>query len=615
MPGPEPRPDVGRRGAGQATGAGRLDLDRLLDLLVEAGLLEHALAVDLRMKAALKLRSLERARERTPLADVAVSPAELVASFRLPARGQGTISEQRIQQALADAAGCRYITVDPLRVDANLVVDTISQAYARKNAALPLGHVDGRFVTAIDDPYANDVREAMSARLGIPVELVVAVRGDILRTLEEAFRFRANVKAAVAELGGPGTDFGNLEQLVRLGTGGDSLDGDDSHVVQAVDFLLRYALDQAASDLHVEPKRVASRVRLRIDGVLHNVHELPKVVHNALISRIKTLARLDIAEKRRPQDGRIKIAHREVEVELRISTMPTAFGEKVVVRFFDPGVLLQDLDALGLFSDELQLVRGFVRRPNGLLLVTGPTGSGKTTTLYSALRAVASPTVNVATIEDPIEMVVEEFNQTAVNLKLGLGFDVLLRTLLRQDPDVIMVGEIRDAETARNAVQAALTGHLVLSTLHTNDAPSSIARMIDLGAEPFLLATTMLGAVAQRLLRKVCLSCREQGPIAPDVAVALGMEPREAEGFQVFVGRGCAVCRGTGLKGRIGVFEVMALDERLRKLVLSGADAVEIGRTAQRHGMRTLREAAIKKLALGLTSPAEVLRVTAEGAL
>ena len=613
MPGPDSRAGDARRPAPAATT--RLDLDRLLDLLIQSSLIDPELAVDVRMKAVGRQRMLERQRERTNLADVPVSPAEVVASFRLPARGNGTVTETRIQQAVGDTAGVRFVTIDPLRVDATLVVDTISQAYARRNAVLPLGHHDGRFVLAVDDPYAADVREAMEARIGGAIELVIAVRGDILRTLEEAFRFRASVRGAVAELGDSGTDFGNLEQLVRLGSSAATLESDDSHVVHAVDFLLRYALDQAASDLHVEPKRAVSRVRLRIDGVLHPVHELPKVVHNALISRIKTLARLDIAEKRRPQDGRIKIAHRDIEVELRISTMPTAFGEKVVIRFFDPGVLLQDLDALGLFANELETFRSFIRRPTGLLLVTGPTGSGKTTTLYSALRAVAGPTVNVATIEDPIEMVVEEFNQTAVNTKLGLGFDVLLRTLLRQDPDVIMVGEIRDEETARNAVQAALTGHLVLATLHTNDAPSSVSRMIDLGAEPFLLASTLIGTVAQRLLRRVCLNCREQVPLSAETAAALGIESREAQGFMVWQGKGCPVCRGTGLKGRIGVFEVMPMDDRLRKLVFEGVDAVELGRAAQRYGMLTLREAALKKLALGLTSADEVLRVTAEGGL
>ena len=396
---------------------------------------------------------------------------------------------------MAAAAGVPFVSIDPLKVEPKLVTDTISFAYARRNRVLPLAVNDGRMTLAVDDPSSRDVIVTMANRAGMPLDVVVGVASDIQQVLDEVFRFRASVRGAVAELGDTGTDFGNLEQLVRI-SAGESVDGDDRHVVHAVDFLLRYALDQRASDLHIEPKRDASHVRLRIDGVLHKVQELPKVVHKAVVSRIKTLARLDIAEKRRPQDGRIKLAHHDVEVELRISTLPTAFGEKAVIRFFDPQVLFQSMDQLGLFATELEQLNSFIRRPNGLILVTGPTGSGKTTTLYSALRSIASPTVNVCTIEDPIEMVVEEFNQTAVNSRLGLTFDSLLRTLLRQDPDVIMVGEVRDAETARNAIQAALTGHLVLATVHTNDAPSTIGRMIDLGAEPFMLASTLVGVVS-----------------------------------------------------------------------------------------------------------------------
>ncbi len=592
--------------------SGPLSIDRLLDLLIAAGLVDEARAADIRMRAPMQRRRLLRERQRAGDDDTIISHVETISSMRVPAPGKGVVTAANIQRVVADDAGLRYVDVDPLKVDAQLVTDTISYAYARRNGVLPMGYEAGRLVLAVDDPYLEDIRATMAAHVDAPVELAVAVRADIVRVLDEVFRFRASVRGAVQDLGDPGTDFGNLEQLVRITSAGQNLEGDDRHVVHAVDFLLRYALDQSASDLHIEPKRKLSRVRLRIDGVLHSVQEVPNVVHKAITSRIKTLARLDIAEKRRPQDGRIKIAHHDEEVELRISTMPTAFGEKVVIRFFDPAVLLQEIDNIGFFGNEIATFRGFIQRPNGLILVTGPTGSGKTTTLYSALRAIASPTINVATIEDPIEMVVEDFNQTAVNRRLGLTFDVLLRTLLRQDPDVIMVGEIRDPETARNAVQAALTGHLVLATVHTNDAPSSISRMLDLEAEPFLLASTLVGVVAQRLLRKVCLRCREEAALTPDQASALGLELRQGERFAVYKGKGCPACRNTGLKGRIGVFEVMPIDDKIRRLVLDGADAAELGRQSARDGMLTLRQAAIKKMALGLTSFEEVLRVTAE---
>jgi general secretion pathway protein E len=589
-----------------------MSLDRLLTLLEGAGVLD-ALQVDsVRQGASRRRRQLRSENEKAGNGDLKVGPVELVAAFNLPARGKGRVSAARIQQVVAEAAGLPYVDIDPLRVDAKLVTETLSHAYARRNAVLPLGYTNGRMKLAIADPFSADIRETMLSHIDAPVDLVVASPQAILQVLDEIFRFRASVRGAVEDLGAGTTDFGNLEQLVRLSSTGRNLDSDDRHVVHAVDFLLRYALDQSASDLHIEPKREKSRVRLRIDGVLHTVQEVPKLVHPAITSRLKTLARMDIAEKRRPQDGRLKLAHRDQEVELRLSTMPTAFGEKVVIRFFDPGVLLQDIERLGFFARELELFGDFIHRPTGLILVTGPTGSGKTTTLYSALRAVASPTVNVATVEDPIEMVVEEFNQTAVNKRLGLTFDAVLRNLLRQDPDVIMVGEIRDPETARNAIQAALTGHLVLATLHTNDAPTSVSRMIDLQVEPFLLASTLIGVVAQRLLRKVCLACRQETFLTAEQASALGLEVRDGEKFTVFKGRGCPACRNTGLKGRVGIFEVMAVDEKIRHMVTEGVTADEVGKQAQRDGMLTLRQAAIKKMALGLTSFEEVLRVTAE---
>jgi len=588
-----------------------LTIDRLLNILVKAGLLDPGQAADVQLKAGHRRRRVLREREQAGEKDRTITPAQLVAAFRIAGKS-GVIDEATIQRAVAREARVPYVAIDPLRADPKLITETVSYAYARRNAVLPLAVADGRLTLAIDDPWASDVVSTMRAHVESPVEVVVGTRSDIQRVLDEVFHFRGAVKGAIAELGVESTDLGNLEQLVRIGAAGRSLEGDDSHVVQAVDFLLRYALDQQASDLHLEPKRSHSLVRLRIDGVLHAVQQLPKVVHNAVTSRLKTLARMDIAEKRRPQDGRIKLAHHRDEVELRISTMPTAFGEKTVIRFFDPGVLLQDLDGLGLFANELDQFRSFIRRPNGLILVTGPTGSGKTTTLYSALRAIASPTVNVTTIEDPIEMVVEAFNQCSVNKRLGLTFASMLRTLLRQDPDVIMVGEIRDEETAKNAIQAALTGHLVLSTVHTNDAPTSVSRMLDLGAEPFLLATTLVGVIAQRLLRKVCLNCRFEKDLSYEQAMALGLELQPEDRFQVWHGAGCPRCRGTGLKGRIGVFEVMEVGEKLRQLIQDGNDANELRLAAARDGMLSLRQAAIKKMALGMTSFEEVLRVTAE---
>ncbi len=592
----------------------RVTLAELLDLLQTAQAVTPAQVQDVGRMADRRRRILERDRQaQLGQEGIEVSPAEVLASFQLVTPQGATLSEEKIQQAVATASGMRYVRVDTLKIDAKLITTTISQAYARRNCALPLSKQGDRLLVAVDDPASEDVRASVAARAGIAVELVLSTRSDILRSLQDVFQFRATIRGAAAELGDMGTDLGNLEQLVRLGAAGKEVEGDDRFVVQAVDFLLRYALEQRASDIHIEPKRDLSNVRLRIDGVLHTVHQLPRVVHHAVTSRIKTLARLDIAEKRKPQDGRIKIQNGAAEVELRISTLPTAFGEKVVLRIFDPEVLLQDLGTIGLFPNELKQFEGFIRHPHGMVLVCGPTGSGKTTTLYSALRAVATPSVNVTTIEDPIEMVVEQFNQTAVNTKVGLTFAGALRTLLRQDPDVIMVGEIRDPETAQNAVQAAMTGHLVLSTVHTNDSAGTIARLGELGVPGYLLATTLVGVVAQRLLRKVCLQCRYETELTKDQAEVLGIEMRPGERFAVWQGAGCSACRDTGLKGRVGVFEVLPVTEKIRKLILEKADAGAVARQARADGMLTLRESALKKMALGLTSFSEVLRVTTQG--
>jgi len=370
--------------------------------------------------------------------------------------------------------------------------------------------------------------------------------------------------------------------------------------------------------VHIEPRRDISVVRMRIDGVLHTVHQLPKVVHPAVVSRIKTLARLDIAEKRRPQDGRIKTARGDREVEMRVSTVAVAFGEKLVIRVFDPSALLHDLPEIGVFQEQLALVEKFLARPPGMILVTGPTGSGKTTTLYAALRTLATPEVNVVTIEDPIELVVEQFNQMAVQTKIGVGFAESLRHVLRQDPDVIMVGEVRDPETAEIALQAALTGHMVLATLHTNDAATAVTRLLELGVDPFVLSSTLVGVIAQRLVRTVCQSCRVETFLTPDQLTLLGLDMHElrAQGQDpqliVAFGEGCVQCRSTGLLGRTGVFEVLEVDDKIRKLVVQKASAKEITKQARHDGLLTLREAAIKKLAKGQTSFEEVLRVTTE---
>ncbi|NJD91012.1 MAG: type II/IV secretion system protein, partial [Geobacter sp.] len=359
--------------------------------------------------------------------------------------------------------------------------------------------------------------------------------------------------------------------------------------------------------IHIEPKREKSLIRLRVDGVLHNVHTVPKKLHPPMVSRIKLLARLDLAEKRRPQDGRIKTSHKGKEIELRVSTLPVAFGEKVVIRIFDPEILMQELDRIGFYPREYQLYSSFINKPNGIILVTGPTGSGKTTTLYSSLRALSSPEVNIVTVEDPIEMVMEEFNQVAVQSAIGVSFDTVLRNILRQDPDVIMIGEIRDRETAENAVQAALTGHLVLSTLHTNDAPSSVTRLLDLGVPSFLITSTVVGIVAQRLLRCICKECSQERQLSPDEIAYLQLDKPEVT---VWEGAGCGECRGTGYRGRTGIFEILDFSDSVKEVITEKMDLAALYVAARNDGMTSLRQVAIRKMLEGVTTYEEVLAIT-----
>ncbi|HET9317982.1 MAG TPA: GspE/PulE family protein, partial [Vicinamibacteria bacterium] len=371
-----------------------------------------------------------------------------------------------------------------------------------------------------------------------------------------------------------------------------------------------YAFEQRASDIHFEPKRDLTLVRLRIDGILHDVHLIPKIVYQAVVSRIKLLSGANLAEKRKPQDGRIKRDSGGREVELRVSTMPTAFGEKAVLRIFDPEILLKGIDQLGLSNRDLPKFYDFISRPTGIILVTGPTGSGKTTTLYSVLKYLSKPEVNIVTIEDPIEMVFEDFNQVAVRPQIEITFASALRTMLRQDPDIIMVGEIRDTETAENAVQAALTGHLVLSTLHTNDAPASITRLLDLDIPHFLITSTIIGIMAQRLVRENCTHCIEEYVPSSEEAAVLRMPLDKLEKYRFKRGRGCLHCRQTGYSGRTGIYEVLPMTEKIRALVTAQAGAQDLFKAAREEGLRTLREAAIEKVFRGITTTTEMVRVT-----
>jgi general secretion pathway protein E len=535
---------------------------------------------------------------------------DLILRLKLPnGRDSGApLNEVDVSQAIATDAKLGHMRIDSLSLNADLIESKMSRPFARRHRMIPIEMVNGRLRVACANPYDIEGIDSFKRIAGANIDLIVASEPDVIKALTEFYGLRQSVKKAERDLTG-GIDLGNLEQLVRMKSEAE-IESSDAHVVRAVEFMLQHAFDCRASDIHVEPKREDSLIRFRIDGVLHDIQRMPKVVHAAVVSRIKTMSRLDIAEKRRPQDGRVKTARGGREVELRVSTLPVAFGEKVVMRIFDPQVLVQDLTGLGFYPDELQHFNDFISRPHGIFLVTGPTGSGKTTTLYSALKIIATREVNVTTIEDPIEMVHEDFNQTAVQTKVGITFAAALRHILRQDPDVIMVGEIRDAETAQYAIQAALTGHLVFSTLHTNDAPASISRLSDLGVERFLISSTLVGSMAQRLLRRICPNCAIERHLTVEEVNTLRLAVPPGKRVKVKEGEGCFECRGTGYLGRTGIFEILPIDESIKNLIVANADAPEIKREAVKNGMRTLRQSALRKLAEGVTTFEEVVRVT-----
>lgn len=541
-----------------------------------------------------------------------VTPAEVVARLEFKGADGELVDEDVIMAVVAKDAGLPFEKPDPLELDMELIAKTMSRPFAQRHSCVALRREDGRIVVALANPYDQLLRHELQTLIPSELKLVVSPKADILRIVTEVYGLRSSISAAEEEVSF-GIDLGNLEQFIRL-KDVSQIEATDRPIINAVEYLLHYAFEQRASDIHIEPKRDKTLVRLRIDGVLHGIYDFPRAIHPALVSRIKMLARMDIAEKRRPQDGRIKTERSGREIELRVSTLPVAFGEKAVIRIFDPQDLIQELDSIGFSKDDLQTWRRFINRPHGLILVTGPTGSGKTTTLYSTLRELSGPDVNITTVEDPIEMVYQEFNQVLVQRRIDVSFATALRTILRQDPDIIMVGEIRDGETAAMATQAALTGHQVFSTLHTNDTSSAISRLVDMDVEPFLLSSTLVGVMAQRLLRTICKKCKTRTELTREQVELLDIKlpPRSDKTLPVHFGRGCVRCRGTGYYGRTAIFELLTVDEVVRKLIAQKASAPEIRRAARANGMMSLRESAIKKMAQGQTTFEEVMTVVSD---
>ena len=511
----------------------------------------------------------------------------------------------------AEKCQLEYFHIDPLKIDFTRVGEVMSVNYAQRFSMLPIEYTTKELLVATCEPFLIAWEKELAQILRVEIRKVIANPQDIARYTTEFFSLAKSVKGA-SRLGGlDASSLNNFEQLVELGKTGRAIDANEQHVVRVVDWLLQYAYAQRASDIHLEPRRDQGMIRFRIDGLLHAVYQVPSAVFGAVVSRIKILSRMDVAEKRRPQDGRIKTRTAEgQEVELRLSTLPTAFGEKVVMRIFDPEVLVRDFTELGFSEDDKARWSAMVKKPHGIILVTGPTGSGKTVTLYSTLKSLATAEVNVCTIEDPIEMVEPTFNQMQVQTAIDLNFAEGLRALMRQDPDIIMVGEIRDLETAEMAIQAALTGHLVLSTLHTNDAPAAITRLLDLGVPSYLLNSTILGVMAQRLLRTLCPHCKASETVSDESVWNNLVTPFKSKSpGKLYRNVGCLECRNTGFTGRMGIYEIMLMSPELKKLINAQTDIAQVREQAYKEGMKPLRVSGALKAAQGLTTLEEVLRV------
>ncbi|MBS0355579.1 MAG: type II/IV secretion system protein [Proteobacteria bacterium] len=577
----------------------RLTLAEVLDMLVGDQLVDSADADTLRIAQAKKAAE--------------VHPLVVVAGQKWAARAapHQVLSLEVLSEWLASRVGLDYMRIDPLKIDFAAVTAVMSSAYATRFGVLPLEVGLREVVVATTQPFLREWEREVAGILKKEIRRVIANPADVARYLVEFYNLARSVKKAAQSSGhGGGSSF---EQLVELGQVNRQYDANDRHIVNIVDWLWQYAFEQRASDIHIEPRREMGLVRFRIDGVLHQVYQMPMSVLAAVTSRIKILGRMDVVEKRRPQDGRVKTRVTSgKEVELRLSTLPTAFGEKLVMRIFDPDVLVRNMAELGFSDADQARWQSISSQPHGILLVTGPTGSGKTTTLYSTLKQLATPEVNVCTIEDPIEMVEPSFNQMQVHQAIDLGFAEGVRALMRQDPDIIMVGEIRDLETTEMAIQAALTGHLVLSTLHTNDAPSAVTRLLDLGAPAYLLNATLLGIMAQRLVRVLCPHCKEAQPMTPEEEAIwdhLVTPWKATRPARIHRAVGCIECRMTGYMGRIGLYEILLMSPEIRKVIGKEVDLAKIRDLAIREGMRPLRLSGALKVAAGITTLEEVVKV------
>ena len=519
---------------------------------------------------------------------------------------------EALTMELSKQSDQEYCRIDPLKIDAAAVTQVMSHAFAKRHKILAVGVNAFQVTVASAEPYLDTWESDLAHTSQKQIKRVVSNPLEIQRLTTEFYSLSSSIRGASATGVPTKKGIGNLEQLMELGNIKDP-EANDQHIVNVVDWLLGYAFEQRASDIHVEPRREQGNIRFRIDGVLYTVYSLPMQVLSAVTSRLKILGRMNVAEKRKPQDGRIKTKSPSGnEVELRLSTLPTAFGEKLVMRIFDPEVLLKPFSELGLGADDSKRWQNIIQNNHGIVIITGPTGSGKTTTLYSTLKTLATEEVNVCTIEDPIEMVEDSFNQMQVQENIDLNFADGVKALLRQDPDIIMIGEVRDLPTAEMAIQAALTGHLVFTTLHTNDAPSAITRLLELGVPSYLIKATVIGIMAQRLVRVLCPHCKQATEVKQDVWESITLPWKVKNPSNACESIGCLECRQTGFRGREGIYEVMPFSETLQKFADDKSDLPELRKQAYKEGMMSLRLSGAQKVAAGTTTVEEILRVTPE---
>ena len=577
----------------------KLSLDSILDLLEKDGLIKAQQRMQLANLGADQTKI-----QIHPLISIAEQGWQATTKPSYP------LSLETLTKWLADKVNQTYLRIDPLKIDVEKTTSVISQAYASKLKILPVEVNETEVTIATCEPFISSWENELERIAKRKVKRVIINPRDLERYLVEFYGISKSIIGATSEKKDePIALIQNFEQLVQMGKSGEP-DANDQHIVSIVDWLLQFAFEQRASDIHLEPRREKGRIRFRIDSVLHVVHELPISLMGAITSRLKSLGRMDVTDRRRPQDGRVKtIAPSGKEVEMRLSTMPTTFGEKLVMRIFDPEMLVKSYKELGFSQHDQKLLNNMLDNPHGIVLITGPTGSGKTTTLYSALNQVARPEINICTIEDPIEMVDPQFNQMQVQKAIDVDFATGVRTLLRQDPDIIMIGEIRDQETADVAIQAALTGHLVLSSLHTNDAPSAITRLIDIGMQPFLLNATIQGIVAQRLLRTLCVHCKEQVETDEKSWQEFASPHKLKMPAKICKPVGCDECRHTGYMGRAGIYEILTMNDKLRENITSQTDIDSLREAAIKSGMRSLKISGAQKVAEGVTTLEEVYSV------